>query len=309
LEFVEPIVRWLINQRLTDGGWASTQDTGNALKALVEYTARTRIRDVSSLDISVEPSSTSETHTFHINDNNLAQLQTLNIPNAWGTIKVQAKGAGYAILQMHVQYNVDIDKFQTKPPVPSFELKPRLLFHGRNQSHISYVSCQRWIHLNESIRSGMAVLDVTIPTGYWIQQQKLDAYILSKRVRNLQRARYFNNKVLFYFDYLDQEETCVNFTIERWYPVANMSRYLPLRVYDYYAPERFNETIFDYIPTYLLNICEVCGSSQCPYCSIYNAAVKSPVPLILIISMSFVLLVRHFRTIRPNSSWLILAIS
>lgn len=48
----------------------------------------------------------------------------------------------------------------------------------------------------------MAVLDVTIPTGYWIQQQKLDAYILSKRVRNLQRARFFNNKVLFYFDFV-----------------------------------------------------------------------------------------------------------
>lgn len=92
---------------------------------------------------------------------------------------------------------------------------------------------------------------------------------------------------------MDQEETCVNFTIERWYPVANMSRYLPIRVYDYYAPgntssytksclielikkflsERFNETIFDALPTYLLNICEVCGSSQCPYCSIYNKGV------------------------------------
>lgn len=58
-------------------------------------------------------------------------------------MKVQAKGAGYAILQMHVQYNVDIEKFQTKPPIPAFDLKPRLLFHGRNQSHISYVSCQR----------------------------------------------------------------------------------------------------------------------------------------------------------------------
>lgn len=58
-------------------------------------------------------------------------------------MKVQAKGAGYAILQMHVQYNVDIEKFQTKPPITAFDLKPRLLFHGRNQSHISYVSCQR----------------------------------------------------------------------------------------------------------------------------------------------------------------------
>lgn len=48
----------------------------------------------------------------------------------------------------------------------------------------------------------MAVLDVTIPTGYIIQQQKLDAYILSKRVRNLQRAKFAEKKVLFYFDYV-----------------------------------------------------------------------------------------------------------
>lgn len=66
----------------------------------------------------------------------------------------------------------------------------------------NFLTLHRWIHLNESIRSGMAVLDVTIPTGYWIQQQKLDAYILSKRVRNLQRARYLSDKVLFYFDYV-----------------------------------------------------------------------------------------------------------
>lgn len=40
----------------------------------------------------------------------------------------------------------------------------------------------------------------------------------------------------FLFSQLDYEDTCVNFTIERWYPVANMSRYLPIRVYDYYSP-------------------------------------------------------------------------
>lgn len=48
----------------------------------------------------------------------------------------------------------------------------------------------------------MAVLDITIPTGYWIQQQKLDAYVLSNRVRNLRRAKYFNQKIIFYFDYV-----------------------------------------------------------------------------------------------------------
>ncbi|XP_071875421.1 macroglobulin complement-related [Bombus fervidus] len=295
---LEPIVKWLNSQRLTDGGWASTQDTAWAMKALMDYTVRSRIRDVSSLAVTIEATALpGQTKTLFVNDNNLARLQTIEIPEAWGTVKVQAKGAGYAILQMSVQYNVDIAKFQTQPPVKSFDLVTRANFHGRNQSHISYLSCQRWINTNESSRSGMAVLDVTIPTGYIIQQQTLDRYIQSKQVRNLQRARFHEKKVLFYFDYLDQEETCVNFTIERWFPVANMSRYLPIRIYDYYAPERFNETIFDALPTYTLNICEVCGSSQCPYCPIYNTATMLATPTGFLIEISVLVVVtRYFRT-------------
>lgn len=142
--FVDPIVRWLNSQRLNDGGWASTQDTSVALKALIEYTVHTRIRDVSSLQLTIEATSLpGQTKYLSIDDKNLGSLQSIEIPNAWGTVKVQAKGAGFAILQMHVQYNVDIDKFQTKPPIPSYELDTRALFHGRNQSHISYLACQR----------------------------------------------------------------------------------------------------------------------------------------------------------------------
>ncbi|CAO1404502.1 unnamed protein product [Diamesa hyperborea] len=301
---VDPIVKWLNAQRLTDGGWASTQDTGMAMKALIEYTVRSRIRDVSQLSITVEATSLpGQSKVLRINDDNIAVLQSIDIPNAWGTVKVQAKGAGYAILQMSVQYNVDIQEYQTKPPAKSFDLFTKAIFHGRNQSHITYLSCQSWTNQNESIRSGMAVLDVTIPTGYIIQQQKLDSYILSKRVRNLQRAKYTEKKVSFYFDYLDNETTCVNFTIERWLPVANMSRYLPIRVYDYYAPERFNETIFDSLPTYLLNICEVCGSSQCPYCSIYNAAFKSPISFVLILTALSMVLLRQFRIVN-HINWI-----
>lgn len=59
-----------------------------------------------------------------------------------------------------------------------------------------------WVNTKESERSGMAVLDVAIPTGYWIQQQKLDSYVLSNRVRNLRRAKYLERKIVFYFDYV-----------------------------------------------------------------------------------------------------------
>lgn len=78
-----------------------------------------------------------------------------------------------------------------------------LILHSRNKGNITIMLNNfSWINRQESQRSGMAVLDVTIPTGYWIQQQKLDAYVLSNRVRNLRRAKYMHNKVVFYFDYV-----------------------------------------------------------------------------------------------------------
>ncbi|PRD26756.1 UNVERIFIED_CONTAM: hypothetical protein NCL1_37255 [Trichonephila clavipes] len=85
---------------------------------------------------------------------------------------------------------------------------------------------------------------------------------------------------------LDQENTCLSFTIQRWYPVANMTRFLPVRVYDYYAPERFNETIFEVYSLFVLSICQVCGSYQCPYCPIFSwssSVVASPVLLAVVI--------------------------
>uniref|UniRef100_A0A182YDS5 TEP1-F n=1 Tax=Anopheles stephensi TaxID=30069 RepID=A0A182YDS5_ANOST len=160
-----------------------TQDTGLAMKALTEYSTRNRVSNVTQLSIKVEATSLpGETKQLYITRKSLAQQQFLDVPNAWGTVRVEATGVGYAILQMHVQYSVDTYKFQTQPPVPAFDLTTRTIFHGRNQSHISYVICQRWTYTEESIRSGMAVLDVAVPTGYMIQQQKLDSYILSQRM-------------------------------------------------------------------------------------------------------------------------------
>lgn len=77
---VDSIVSWLNAQRLTDGGWASTQDTGMALKALIEYTIRTRIRDVSNLAITLEATSLAgQTKMLEIHDTNIAKLQSIEV--------------------------------------------------------------------------------------------------------------------------------------------------------------------------------------------------------------------------------------
>lgn len=76
---------WLNTQRLSDGGWASTSDTANAMKALIEYTSAQRIRDISSLSVKVEATSLpGKSQTLYVNDRNRAVLQHIDIPNAWG---------------------------------------------------------------------------------------------------------------------------------------------------------------------------------------------------------------------------------
>lgn len=66
----------------------------------------------------------------------------------------------------------------------------------------------RWTNFAESHRSGLAVFEATIPTGYVVQQQLLDAYVKSKVVRNLRRARFFPKKVIFYFDFVSIRYFC-----------------------------------------------------------------------------------------------------
>lgn len=59
------------------------------MKALIEYTNRNRLRDVSSLQVTVEATALpGRAHILYINDKNRANLQTLDIPHAWGTVKV-----------------------------------------------------------------------------------------------------------------------------------------------------------------------------------------------------------------------------
>ncbi|KAH7984189.1 hypothetical protein HPB52_017848 [Rhipicephalus sanguineus] len=268
------IVEWLNTQRLSYGGWASTQDTLLAMQALTEFSIVSRSRDVTDIKVTVEaPSTPGFTRELHIGQENLSKLQTLSIPNAWGVIIVKAQGTGLAIVQLHIEYNVDTWRhLVTPPPVPAFALNIRQYSYGRNSSYVSFRS---WIRTEESPRSGMAVLEVNLPSGYYIQQQTLDAYVQSGAVRNLREARYEEKKAEIYFDYLDTSPICVNFTAQRWYPVANMTRFISIRVYDYYAPERFNETMFEVYNLYALSICHVCGSYQCPYCPVFNTAPTS----------------------------------
>ncbi|XP_076370636.1 CD109 antigen-like isoform X2 [Tachypleus tridentatus] len=267
------IVRWLVAQRLHDGGWSSTQDTLLAYQSLIEYTVHSRPRDATDMTLNIEAlSNPSYVWQLHIKDDNLSKLQNIEILNAYGAIIVKAQGSGLAIVQLSGEYNVDQPQLLIPPPLKAFSLWVRGHFFGRNHSHMTFQSCQSWTNQDESHASGLAVLQIDIPTGYGIHQRELDNYVQTGLVKNLRHAKTKDRRVIFYFEYLDSYETCVSFTVQRWYPVANMTRYLEVKIFDYYTPERYNQTIFDASSLYFLDICDVCGSYQCPYCPVYTSS-------------------------------------
>ncbi|XP_015919307.1 CD109 antigen [Parasteatoda tepidariorum] len=294
----DQIVKWLNTMRTTDEGFISSQDTIVATEALIEYSFRTHVRDITSMKVSVESSSNAgKIHQMSIMVDNLAESRRIEVaPRVWGHAEIIAKGSGLSVLQLDVGYNVDRDFLLIQPPVPSFDLTVKGYYHGRNKSHMNIESCAKWTYTKESETSGVAVMEIALPTGYLIHKPDMDTYVFSRKVPRLKRGRVYPKSAVFMFDYLDTSWLCVNFTVQRWYPVANLTRYLKAKVYDYYTPERYKETIYEDFDLFVLNICEVCGSYQCPYCPYFSFAERINMQWILLLTLaSLVIIINNKR--------------
>lgn len=68
-------------------------------------------------------------------------------PNVFGHAEVIAEGAGLAIVQMDVTYNVDRDYLLVPPAQDAFDLKMSTRYWGRNKSHVEIETCTRLVFL------------------------------------------------------------------------------------------------------------------------------------------------------------------
>jgi len=61
------------------------------------------------------------------------------------------------------------------------------------------------MNLDKSDRSGLAVLEIDVPTGYVVMNQTLRDYVLSGVVPNLKRAEFYYRKAVFYFSHVSRK--------------------------------------------------------------------------------------------------------
>ena len=200
----DQIVRWLNFMRLHRDGFVSTYDTIVALEALIDYSYRTHVRSITAMNFTFEPSSQPEKFfQVEVNSDNLAHQVSMPImPKVWGHVTVSAKGAGYAILQLHTRYNVDKKHQLLTPPVKSFELDVSLMASGRNKSLLHIRSCGKWLLTDRHPTSGLAVMAIDLPTGYLQYKPVIDELVNNGRTPLLRHARVLPKSAVFMFDYV-----------------------------------------------------------------------------------------------------------
>lgn len=60
----------------------------------------------------------------------------------------------------------------------------------------------RWTYVEESETSGVAVIELILPTGYFVHKPDLDKYVYSRTVPRLRRGRVYPKSAVFMFDYV-----------------------------------------------------------------------------------------------------------
>ena len=200
---------------------------------------------------------------------------------------------------MHLQ-----DGFPKEP----FRLSITEYFAGRNKSEVTIKSCFSWRLTSEGSTSGAAMLVVDTPSGYILEQYEANALVQRKPFPELRDADTTQpGKTIWYFDRVPNETRCFEHTVssseifrkqkrasflqvKRYFPVANLTRTRQAVILESLRPEHFFVRTFNATSLYILSICEVCGSFQCPYCPFYSSALQMVPAASAIFALTFVIL-------------------
>ncbi|XP_049751394.1 CD109 antigen isoform X1 [Elephas maximus indicus] len=224
------IMRWLSRQRNSLGGFASTQDTIVALKALSEFAA---LMNTESTDIQVTvmgPTSPNPVK-FLIDTQNRFLLQSVELPVVQPTtVNISANGFGFAICQLNVIYNVKNSESSRRrrslQNEEAFDLDVAVNDDEDDINHLNLSVCTRYLG---PARSGMALMEVTLLSGFAVP---LDAIPRSEIIK---KVEHDHGTVNLYLDSVNETQVCVDIPAVRNFKVSN-TQDASVSIVDYYEP-------------------------------------------------------------------------
>nr|BAR45614.1 thioester-containing protein 3 [Scolopendra japonica] len=246
------ILKWLISERNSNGGFKSTQDTMIAIQALAKLAQR--ISDP-QVKITVTFTYSGQQKTFSLNRENAMILQTDEIPAVEKNVNISATGYGFGIVQVSYQYNIMVSK-----EFPAFQVNP-LVDRSSTKNRLQLNVCAAYGEKNGV--SNMAVMEVTLPSGYVIDRDSLPALHRVDEVKRVD-VKDMDTGIIIYFDKLDNKLVCPTIKAYRTFRVAKQ-RQTAVYLYDYYDQGKAARYFYQTPQASLCDICEgeECNSSKC----------------------------------------------
>jgi CD109 antigen len=170
-----PIMRWLVSQRNENGGFVSTQDTVVGLQALSKMAMNIYAPD-SRIDISLKHSNDQVTN-LNVNEQNALILQKHEIPPSARNFQVTATGHGFSILQLSYRYNVN-----GTGEWPRFTIDPKV-HENSNKEFLHLVVCTSFVPDDSADKSNMAVMEVSLPSGFTYDSDSLSELKATEKVK------------------------------------------------------------------------------------------------------------------------------
>jgi CD109 antigen len=240
-----PIVKWLLSKSNSLGGYSSTQNTILALQALSEYSIRISLKnqeksdaikfDVVLNDLHLNDSITSMTRSFETNARNKLVLQMWELPNcSFSSLTLKGSGRGMAMFQIIKTYNLP-KNHKSK----AFTLSQTSTIYGKN--NLQMKTCLTYNEIDpktgEHLETGMTLIEAYLLSGFAVNQNDLDALVISKKYPKLKMAELSKekDKVAFYLSKMDDETVCIDWKMENEYSVLNLQA-TEVKAYDYYKP-------------------------------------------------------------------------
>nr|KAF6504284.1 CD109 molecule [Rousettus aegyptiacus] len=253
-----PVMRWLSRQRNSRGGFASTQDTIVALKALSEFAALMNTERTNIQVVVTGPSS----------PNPLAVVEPTEV-------NISASGLGFAICQLNVIYNVkDSGSSRRRRAIQNqeaFDLDVDVKENKDDINHLNLNVCTRFLG---PARSGMALMEVNLLSGFTVP---LEAIPLSETVK---KVEHDHGKLNLYLDSVNGTQYCVDIPAVRNFKVSN-TQDASVSIVDYYEPRR--QAVRSYNSKAKLSSCDLCGDVHgCSHCH-NGASISLPHSLVIFV--------------------------
>uniref|UniRef100_A0A452HFE2 CD109 antigen n=1 Tax=Gopherus agassizii TaxID=38772 RepID=A0A452HFE2_9SAUR len=209
-----PIMKWLSQQRNHLGGYSSTQDTIMALQALSIFAALITSRKT-EIDLTVTGPGLEAPVTFSVETQNLFLICLNHHLNIIYNVKHSVTGRKRRSIQSQEAFDLDIVVKDDKNDI----------------NHFTVNVCTRYLGSGASSKSGMALMEVDLLSGFSVSPEFI---LLDDPVKKVEKD---NGKVNLYLDSLNETQVCVDIPAVRDFKVAN-TQSASVTIVDYYEPRR-----------------------------------------------------------------------